>query len=122
VDIDADPQLLQKFNDEVPVVLIDGRKGIQIPNGSKTVYSQVSGENLIAAVQRTRYSAHVITKFSIPRKCTRVGSLTDWRLFSQKPDLALAMALPEGSRLHFKAGFAEPYNQVLDQFRLPPDR
>jgi glutaredoxin len=29
VDIDADPQLLQKFNDEVPVVFIDGRKAFK---------------------------------------------------------------------------------------------
>jgi glutaredoxin len=26
VDIDADPQLLQRYNDEIPVVFIDGRK------------------------------------------------------------------------------------------------
>ena len=29
VDIDADPQLLQKFSDEVPVVFIDGRKAFK---------------------------------------------------------------------------------------------
>jgi hypothetical protein len=29
VDIDADPQLLQKFNDEVPVVFIHGRKAFK---------------------------------------------------------------------------------------------
>jgi glutaredoxin len=29
VDIDADPQLLQKFNEEVPVVFIDGRKAFK---------------------------------------------------------------------------------------------
>ena len=29
VDIDADPQLLQKFNDEIPVVFIDGRKAFK---------------------------------------------------------------------------------------------
>lgn len=29
VDIDADPQLLQKFNDEVPVVFIDRRKAFK---------------------------------------------------------------------------------------------
>jgi glutaredoxin len=29
VDIDADPQSLQKFNDEVPVVFIDGRKAFK---------------------------------------------------------------------------------------------
>jgi glutaredoxin len=29
LDIDADPQSLQKFNDEVPVVFIDGRKAFK---------------------------------------------------------------------------------------------
>jgi glutaredoxin len=29
VDIDGDPQLRQKYNDEVPVVFIDGRKGFK---------------------------------------------------------------------------------------------
>jgi len=29
VDIDANPQLRQKYNDEVPVVLIDGRKAFK---------------------------------------------------------------------------------------------
>ena len=29
VDIDADPELRQKFNDEVPVVFIDGRKAFK---------------------------------------------------------------------------------------------
>jgi glutaredoxin len=29
VDIDSDPDLLQKFNDEVPVVFIDGRKAFK---------------------------------------------------------------------------------------------
>jgi len=29
VDIDADPQLLQKFSDEVPVVFINGRKAFK---------------------------------------------------------------------------------------------
>jgi glutaredoxin len=29
VDIDTDPQLQQKYNDEVPVVFIDGRKAFK---------------------------------------------------------------------------------------------
>ncbi len=29
LDIDADPQLRQKYNDEVPVVFIDGRKAFK---------------------------------------------------------------------------------------------
>ena len=29
VDIDADPKLRQKYNDEVPVVFIDGRKAFK---------------------------------------------------------------------------------------------
>ncbi len=29
VDIDSDPQLRQKYNDEVPVVFIDGRKAFK---------------------------------------------------------------------------------------------
>ncbi|MFP5227797.1 MAG: glutaredoxin family protein [Acidobacteriota bacterium] len=29
VDIDTDPQLQQKYNDEVPVVVIDGRKAFK---------------------------------------------------------------------------------------------
>lgn len=29
VDIDADPQLRQKYNEEVPVVFIDGRKAFK---------------------------------------------------------------------------------------------
>jgi glutaredoxin len=29
VDIDAEPELLQKFNDEVPVIFIDGRKAFK---------------------------------------------------------------------------------------------
>ena len=29
VDIDIDPQLRQKYNDEVPVVFIDGRKAFK---------------------------------------------------------------------------------------------
>jgi glutaredoxin len=29
VDIDADPELIQKFNDEIPVVFIDGRKAFK---------------------------------------------------------------------------------------------
>ena len=29
VDIDADPKLVQRFNDEVPVVFIDGRKAFK---------------------------------------------------------------------------------------------
>lgn len=29
VDIDGDPQLRQKYNDEVPVVFIDGRKAFK---------------------------------------------------------------------------------------------
>ncbi len=29
VDIDVDPQLRQKYNDEVPVVFIDGRKAFK---------------------------------------------------------------------------------------------
>ncbi len=29
VDIDADPQLKQKYNDEVPVLFIDGRKAFK---------------------------------------------------------------------------------------------
>ena len=29
VDIDADPELRQKYNDEVPVVFIDGRKAFK---------------------------------------------------------------------------------------------
>jgi glutaredoxin len=29
VDIDADPQLREKYNDEVPVVFIDGRKAFK---------------------------------------------------------------------------------------------
>lgn len=33
VDIDADPQLRQKYNDEVPVVFIDGRKAFKYRMG-----------------------------------------------------------------------------------------
>ncbi len=29
IDIDSDPELKQKFNDEVPVVFIDGRKAFK---------------------------------------------------------------------------------------------
>ena len=29
IDIDADPELWQKYNDEVPVVFIDGRKAFK---------------------------------------------------------------------------------------------
>ena len=29
VDIDADPQLLQRYNDEIPVVFTDGRKAFK---------------------------------------------------------------------------------------------
>ncbi len=29
IDIDADPELQQKYNDEVPVVFIDGRKAFK---------------------------------------------------------------------------------------------
>lgn len=29
IDIDADPQLQQRYNDEVPVVFIDGRKAFK---------------------------------------------------------------------------------------------
>lgn len=29
IDIDADPQLKQKYNDEVPVIFIDGRKAFK---------------------------------------------------------------------------------------------
>lgn len=29
VDIDADPELRQKYNDEVPVVFVDGRKAFK---------------------------------------------------------------------------------------------
>lgn len=29
MDIDADPELRQKFNDEVPVIFIDGRKAFK---------------------------------------------------------------------------------------------
>jgi hypothetical protein len=29
VDIDSDPQLRQRFNDEIPVVFIDGRKAFK---------------------------------------------------------------------------------------------
>ncbi|HEX3987773.1 MAG TPA: glutaredoxin family protein [Acidobacteriaceae bacterium] len=29
IDIDTDPQLRQQYNDQVPVVLIDGRKAFQ---------------------------------------------------------------------------------------------
>jgi glutaredoxin len=29
VDIDADPELRQKYNDEIPVVFIDGRKAFK---------------------------------------------------------------------------------------------
>ncbi|MGC9159270.1 MAG: glutaredoxin family protein [Terracidiphilus sp.] len=29
IDIDADPQLRQKYNDEIPVVFVDGRKAFK---------------------------------------------------------------------------------------------
>jgi hypothetical protein len=29
MDIDADPELRQKYNDEVPVIFIDGRKAFK---------------------------------------------------------------------------------------------
>jgi glutaredoxin len=29
IDIDSDPELVRKFNDEVPVILIDGRKAFK---------------------------------------------------------------------------------------------
>ncbi len=35
VDIDADPELQGKFNDEVPVVFIDGRKAFKYRMGAR---------------------------------------------------------------------------------------
>ena len=37
VDIDTDPELRQKFNDEIPVVFIDGRKAIKYRMDSQQV-------------------------------------------------------------------------------------
>lgn len=41
VDIDGDPELRQKYNDEVPVIFIDGRKAFKY---------RMDGEQFLAAL------------------------------------------------------------------------
>ncbi|MGC1870566.1 MAG: glutaredoxin family protein [Acidobacteriaceae bacterium] len=43
VDIDLDPQLRQKYNDEVPVVFIDGRKAFKYRMDSSQFLSALLG-------------------------------------------------------------------------------
>jgi glutaredoxin len=45
VDIDADPELRQKYNDEVPVVFIDGRKAFKY---------RMEREQFLKALERRR--------------------------------------------------------------------
>ena len=44
VDIDADLQLLQKFNDEVPVVFIEGRKAFKYRMDRRQVLRKLADE------------------------------------------------------------------------------
>jgi glutaredoxin len=43
VDIDADPELRQKYNDEVPVVFIDGRKAFKYRMGAREFLRALAG-------------------------------------------------------------------------------
>lgn len=43
VDIDADPELVQRFNDEVPVVFINGRKAFKYRMERKDFLRALSG-------------------------------------------------------------------------------
>jgi glutaredoxin len=43
LDIDADPELQQKFNDEVPVVFIDGRKAFKYRMDSRQFLRVLAG-------------------------------------------------------------------------------
>jgi glutaredoxin len=43
VDIDADPELLRKYNDEVPVVFIDGRKAFKYRMGEREFLRVLAG-------------------------------------------------------------------------------
>lgn len=47
VDIDADPQLLQKYNDEVPVVFIDGRKAFKYRMDGRQFLRALAGKAML---------------------------------------------------------------------------
>lgn len=42
VDIDSDPELRQKYNDQVPVVFIDGRKAFKYRMGTREFFSALA--------------------------------------------------------------------------------
>jgi glutaredoxin len=46
VDIDADPALRQKYNDEVPVVFIDGRKAFKYRMDRRKFLRALAGREL----------------------------------------------------------------------------
>jgi len=48
VDIDADPELREKFNEEVPVVFIDGRKAFKYHMEPKQFLRALAGRTGIA--------------------------------------------------------------------------
>jgi glutaredoxin len=43
IDIDADPELTEKFNDEVPVVFVDGRKAFKYRMDPKQFLRTLAG-------------------------------------------------------------------------------
>jgi glutaredoxin len=45
VDIDTDPELVQRFNDEVPVVFINGRKAFKYHMERKQFLRALDGRN-----------------------------------------------------------------------------
>jgi len=48
IDIDNDPELLAKFNDQVPVVFIDGRESFQVPDEPRAVFESAGGKGEVA--------------------------------------------------------------------------
>jgi glutaredoxin len=45
VDIDSDPQLRQKYNDEIPVVFIDGRKAFKYRVDARQFLRSLAGRS-----------------------------------------------------------------------------
>lgn len=45
VDIDADPELRQKYNDEVPVIFIDGRKAFKYRMDGREFLRSLAGRS-----------------------------------------------------------------------------
>jgi len=54
IDVDSDPELVERFGEEVPVLLIDGRKAFKYRVGEAELRRRVRAERRRALARRWR--------------------------------------------------------------------